>query len=97
VFEAFNRYAGVAVGEHLGYLFTGLWTALLGIVLLDSSLVAGWIGAAGIVLGAAVMFGSLEFVGPHEERGFRAAGAVVPIAYIAWSVWLVVLGVALVA
>jgi hypothetical protein len=28
VFEAFNRYAGVAVGEHLGYLFTGLWTAL---------------------------------------------------------------------
>jgi hypothetical protein len=24
VFEAFNQYAGVAVGEHLGYLFTGL-------------------------------------------------------------------------
>src|SRR5918997_217827 len=26
VFQAFNQYAGVAVGEHLGYLFTGLWT-----------------------------------------------------------------------
>src|SRR4029453_18026231 len=30
VFQTLNRYLGVAVGEHLGYLFTGLWTALAG-------------------------------------------------------------------
>src|SRR4051812_4916309 len=24
-FQTLNRYLGVAVGEHLGYLFTGLW------------------------------------------------------------------------
>ena len=26
VFQSFNRYLGVAVGEHLGFLFTGAWT-----------------------------------------------------------------------
>ena len=29
VFQAFHQYLGVAVGEHLGYLFTALWTALV--------------------------------------------------------------------
>src|SRR5918911_3879756 len=38
VFEAFNRYAGVAVGEHLGYLFTGLWTALIALAMFGSAL-----------------------------------------------------------
>jgi hypothetical protein len=27
VFRAAHRYLGVGVGEHLGYLFTGLWSA----------------------------------------------------------------------
>ena len=31
VFQSFNRYLGVAVGEHLGFLFTGAWTALIGV------------------------------------------------------------------
>jgi hypothetical protein len=30
VFQTLNRYLRMAVGEHLGYLFTGLWTALAG-------------------------------------------------------------------
>jgi uncharacterized protein DUF4386 len=28
LFQAFNRYLGVGVGEHLGYLFTGGWSVL---------------------------------------------------------------------
>lgn len=96
VFEAFNRYAGVAVGEHLGYLFTGCWTSLIGVVVLDTNVVSGWIGVVGIVLGIALIVGALEFVGPNEEAGWRLAGAVVPIAYIAWSLWLVAMGVALI-
>jgi len=96
VFESFNRYAGVAVGEHLGYLFTGIWTSLIGVVIVDTPGLAAWIGIVGIVLGLLLVFGALEFVGPNEERGFALAATVVPIAYIAWSVWLVVLGLALV-
>ena len=42
VFQSFNRYLGVAVGEHLGYAFTGLWSILAGVALIDSSVTAAW-------------------------------------------------------
>ena len=53
-FQSFNRYLGVAVGEHLGFLFTGTWTALVGAAILQSSNVNGWVGVAGIVIGVAL-------------------------------------------
>ena len=46
-----------------------------------------------IPIGAAILVGVLEFAGPNEPDGWALAGAVVPIAYIAWSVWLIALGI----
>lgn len=63
VLQAFNRYLGVAVGEHLGYLLTGAWTTIAGIALLDAS---APLGALGILIGPALMLCSLEFVGRRE-------------------------------
>jgi hypothetical protein len=94
-FQAFNRYLGVAVGEHLGYALTGAWTTLIGIALLQSTVVAGWVGLLGVVIGPALMLCSLEFVGGHERDGWRVAERLTPIAYVAWSLWLVATGVAL--
>ncbi|MEZ3161799.1 DUF4386 domain-containing protein [Microbacterium sp. BWT-B31] len=93
VFQAFHRYLGVAVGEHLGYLFTGAWTVLTGAAILATSAVTWWLGLAAIVVGALLVVCSLEFVGPYESRGWSFAGALVPWVYIAWSVWLVALGI----
>jgi hypothetical protein len=95
VFQAFHRYLGVAVGEHLGYLLTGLWTMLVGVGVLQSGVAPGWVAWVGIVVGAVLALCSLEFVGPFEPAGWRLAGAVTPIAYVAWSLWLVGVGVAL--
>jgi hypothetical protein len=95
VFQSVNRYLGVAVGEHLGYLFTGAWSALVGVAILQSSNVSGWIGVAGIVVGVALALCSLEFVGAFEPRGWRVAAAATPIVYILWSLWLVATGIAL--
>lgn len=92
VFQSFHRYLGVAVGEHLGYLFTGVWSILVSSALLSID-GAWWIAIPGIVIGAVLAICSLEFVGPFERAGWRWAGAVVPFAYIAWSVWLVVFGI----
>ena len=47
----------------------------------------------GLPIGAALLAGALEFVGPNERDGWPLAGTIVPIAYIAWSVWLIALGV----
>jgi hypothetical protein len=97
VFQSFNRYLGVAVGEHLGFLFTGTWSVLVGIAILQGSALPGWLGVAGIVIGAVLAACSLEFVGPFEPRGWKLAAAITPIAYIVWSLWLVALGVLLLA
>jgi hypothetical protein len=95
VFQSFHRYLGVAVGEHLGYLFSGAWTILVGVAIIQSGAVPWWIGLAGIVIGAVLALCSLEFVGGFEENGWRLAGTLTPFVYIAWSVWLVGMGVAL--
>ena len=52
-------------------------------------------GLVGIPIGIALLVGTLEFVGPNEPDGWTLAGTIVPIAYIAWSIWLIVLGVLL--
>ena len=94
-FEAFHLFLGVGVGEHLGYLLTGLWSALFGIALVSGTELSEWFGWAGIVIGIGLMVASLEFLGPNEERGWTLAGDAVPFLYIAWSLWLLAMGVAL--
>jgi hypothetical protein len=49
------------------------------------------------VLGLVLIVGSVEFAGSFEEAGWKLAGTLVPIAYIVWSLWLVVAGVSLIA
>jgi len=97
VFESFNRYLGVAVGECLGYLLTGAWTVLVGVAMLQSSTFDGWLPWPGIVIGLLFVLGSLEFVGPFETTGWPVAGLLVPIAYIGWSLWLIATGLVLLA
>ncbi len=63
--EGFNRYAGVAVGEHLGWLFTGTWLVLLGIFIAQNHarILKPWIGYAVISWGVMVLIGSAEQFG----------------------------------
>jgi hypothetical protein len=95
VFAVLHRYLGVGIGEHLGYLATGLWTMLVAASILQGTVLPGWLAIASLVIGVALLVGTLEFVGPNEPEGWELAGTVVPIAYIAWSIWLVAIGVLL--
>lgn len=90
VFDAFNRYAGMAVGEHLGYLSTSVWTFLIAARMLRVPLFGRWIGIAGMALAIGVATGLLE------PAGVAWAGAVNAISYLAWAVWLMIVGVMLV-
>ena len=89
-FQAFHRYAGVAIGEHLGYLFTSAWTILLSIAIIQTGIVSPLLGWLGILPALGVL------MGVFEETGFKAAGAINAISYILWSLWLVALGIALI-
>ena len=97
VFQTLNRYLGVAVGEHLGYLFTGFWTGLVGLAIVQSEVLAPAFGVVGFILGPLFVICSLEFVGSFEARGWRMAAALVPIAYIGWSLWLLAVGIGFLA
>ena len=87
VFQAFHRYIGVAIGEHLGYIFTSLWTILLCVAMIQTDLVNPLFGWLGMIPALGVL------TGVFEETGFKAAGAINAISYILWSLWLVALGI----
>jgi hypothetical protein len=86
VFEAAHEYLGVAIGEHLGYLFTGSWTILLSVMMFRSRMFRPWMGVVGIIAAAGIMIGMLE------PFGVAAAGVVNAVSYILWSLWLIVMG-----
>jgi Domain of unknown function (DUF4386) len=96
VFRAMHQYLGIGVGEHLGYLFTGIWSVLTGVAIVGRELIPAWMGWVGIVVGVGLIVGSAEFLGRDEEDGWALAGAAIPILYIAWSLWLLAMGIALI-
>ena len=90
VFQAFNQYAGVGVGENLGYLFTALWTSLVALAMFGSALpFRRWLALLGMASAAGVLVGMLE------PAGFESAADIVVVGYILWSVWLALFGILL--
>ncbi len=87
VFGAFHRYAGMGVGEHLGYLCTSLWALLIVVVLLRTLDVSRWLAGIGVALAFGIAAGLLE------PAGWELGGTINAIAYLAWAVWLMALGV----
>ncbi|MBE3557965.1 MAG: DUF4386 domain-containing protein [Ktedonobacteraceae bacterium] len=86
VFDAFHRYAGQGIGEHLGYFFTAGWTLLISLVLLKQ--IGRWrlLAWVGIILACGIAAGNLQ------AAGFAPASSITALAYSLWAVWLIVLG-----
>ena len=57
--------------------------------MLRSALFGRWLGGSGIVLAFGVATGLLE------PAGLELAGAINAISYLAWALWLMVVGVVL--
>ena len=89
VFEAFHRYAGMAVGEHLGYLSTSLWTVLVAVVILRTGILPRWIGASGALLALGIA------AGLGEPAGWALGGTINTFSYLVWALWLIAFGVTL--
>jgi hypothetical protein len=89
VFQAFHQYAGVAVGEHLGYLFTATWTATIALAMRASPVFRPWLSWLGLVAAGGVL------AGLFEPAGLAVAGTVNALGYVLWSLWLIASGVTL--
>ena len=68
-FLAFHTYAGVAVGEHLGFTFLALWLVSGGLALRGTGL-PSWLGWLWVVTGVGT------FIGVFEQVGWEAAGLI---------------------
>ena len=69
-FQAFNRYLGVAVGEHLGYVLTGAWSVLTGVAIRRATSSRAGSASPGSPSASSWAACSLEFVGPVEPAGW---------------------------
>lgn len=87
VFDSFHTYIGMGVGEHLGYLCTSVWTFLVASLMLRSARFGRILGGVGMLLALGVAAGLLE------PAGLEWAGSINAISYLAWAVWLIVVGV----
>jgi hypothetical protein len=86
-----NRYAGMTIGEHLGFLGQGAWTVLISLAMFRGALFAWPYGVVGVLLGVALLLSSLEQLGgPFEAVGFLSA----PVS-AAWLGWILMCGVSL--
>jgi len=87
----FNRYGGMAVGEHLGFMAQGLWTLFIGLAILGRKLFDRRLGWIGLLVGALTLPMSMEPLGgPFVQLG----GLTSPVM-TAWSVWLILRAVSL--
>ena len=86
IFDAANRYLGVGVGEHLGYLFTGAWTLLVSAMIVKDRRI---LALSGVAISLSVMAGMLEAFGVPMTADINAIG------FSLWALWALVLGAAL--
>jgi hypothetical protein len=88
-YDVLNRYAGGALGEHLGWLFQGLWAVGLAVLLLRVAGVPRWFAGLGLLL-AALWLPLVLASGLVAVEWLAPVGTSISAV---WYVWLLALGV----
>ena len=91
-YEFANRYLGMTIGEHLGWVFQGSWVLLLSVALLRRLSLPRWLGIVGFVVAALLLVGTLEQFRFGWEEPLGLANAVGTTAF---PFWLIALAAAL--
>jgi hypothetical protein len=95
VFQGFHQYAGVAIGEHLGQLFTALWVILISAAMFNSAIFKRWQGFIGIGISLMMFLGLAEGFATVLKFDPGFLGILTPAAFILLSLWMISLGVIL--
>lgn len=90
-----HQFAGVLLGEHIGQLFTNIWTTSMAIALFRVGLISNWLKQLGIISALIDLLGQSELLNTVISEF-----PVVPMAGFVgstlWLVWLLLLGITLV-
>ncbi|ADB41681.1 DUF4386 domain-containing protein [Spirosoma linguale] len=89
LYETLNRYAGMTIGEHLGFLAMGCWSLVLAALLWQYRLASRWFALAGVPIGVGLLVSVLEHAGGPSAEFLAIINFA---ANTAWSIWLFLLG-----
>ena len=91
-FQIIHQYGGVVLGEHLGQLFTILWTILISITFHKLKLFPTWLIGVGYVASAIYLLAQAELLATvmPDFPVWDLAGF---LGSTLWLIWLVILGV----
>jgi hypothetical protein len=92
LYELLNRYAGMTVGEHLGFITMGVFALALAVALRRAGVGPRWMFPVGIVAGVSIAITAYE----QYDNDVPVLGALNGAANTIWFLWLLALGVVLV-
>jgi len=91
-FKTLHQFAGVLLGEHLGQLFTIIWTIMISAVLLKLKLVSKWVSWLGFISSFIYLLAQAELLSTVIP-GFPVWNLAGFIGSTLWLIWLIIIGV----
>ena len=88
IYETLNRFAGMSVGEHLGFIAMGSWVICLGIIILNHPNCSKWLGFTGILIGFLLIISVLEHFGGKLASIWGQVNFLSNTVFTFWLLWL---------
>lgn len=95
VFNVVHQFGGVLLGEHIGQLFTVIWTVLISYALVKQSVISAWLGWFGYISSAIYFIAQAELLATIIE-GFPVWGPAGLLGSTLWLFWLIMVGISLI-
>ncbi|MDQ0194168.1 DUF4386 domain-containing protein [Paenibacillus wynnii] len=95
LFQVVHQYGGVILGEHLGQLFSIIWTLIVCHHFLKSKTLNPFIGWFGIISSLIYLLGQTELFATVIPT-FPVIGWAAPIGSTLWLLWMIALGFTLI-
>ncbi len=91
-FKTIHQFGGVILGEHLGQLFTTIWTFLISISFSKLKLIPKWVNIFGLVSAFIYLFAQAELLATVIP-GFPVWDMAGFIGSTLWLIWLLIIGI----
>ena len=95
VFVAVHQYGGVILGEHLGQIFTIIWTVMISGIIYRSQMFNKWVSWLGWIASAIYLLAQMELFATVIPD-FPVIDWAGLVGSLLWLLWVIVLGVYLI-
>ena len=95
VFHVVHQFGGVLLGEHVGQLFTIIWTVLISFALVKQSIISTLLGWLGYISSAIYFLAQAALLATVIE-GFPVLNLAGFLGSTLWLIWLILVGISLI-